>query len=251
MGAPPAEVIAAFDRLAAELRTRYLMTFPTPEHLPATAVVRVDTPGGPLTVTADVPAASAPDLSAIPTPLALTLALGILVLLATAATALVRYRPGRAAGRTPASAPDLGTLRTLLALASPGHPRAAGDRGDGARPVPARPRRGSDTRLGAGPQRHPDPACTDPRPGHPRAAGDRGDGARPVPGRPSRGPDAERNRPTDESRADCPAAESPTGCRAPGFPARRPAGGTGTELSTERTDVERAATRSATEGQGR
>ena len=101
MGAQPAEVIAAFDRLAAELRTRYLMTFPTPQHLPATAVVRVDTPGGPLTVTADVPAASAPDLSALPTPLALTLALGILVLLATAATALVGYRAGRVAGRPP------------------------------------------------------------------------------------------------------------------------------------------------------
>jgi hypothetical protein len=88
------------------------MTFPTPQHLPATALVRVDTPGVPRAITVVVPAESAPDLSSSRTPLALTVALGILVLLTTAATALVRYRAGRATGRTPASAPEARMSRT-------------------------------------------------------------------------------------------------------------------------------------------
>jgi hypothetical protein len=50
-----AGAVAAFDRLAADLRTRYLVTFPAPGVLPATAVVRVDTPQGAVTAEAVVP----------------------------------------------------------------------------------------------------------------------------------------------------------------------------------------------------
>ena len=48
-------VIAAFDELAAALRTRYLVTFPRPEVLPVAAVVTADTPEGPVTADAVVP----------------------------------------------------------------------------------------------------------------------------------------------------------------------------------------------------
>ena len=50
------DAVDAFARLATALGTRYLLTFPAPDQLPATAVVRVDTPSGPLTADAIVPA---------------------------------------------------------------------------------------------------------------------------------------------------------------------------------------------------
>ena len=51
-----AEVVDAFARLHTALRTRYLLTFPAPNRLPADAVVRIDTPTGPLTAGAVIPA---------------------------------------------------------------------------------------------------------------------------------------------------------------------------------------------------
>ncbi len=54
VGARASEVVPAFDRLAAALRTRYLLTTPLPDRLPATVTVRVDTPGRPLTAVAVV-----------------------------------------------------------------------------------------------------------------------------------------------------------------------------------------------------
>ena len=47
-------VIAAFDALAAALRTRCLVTFPVPQVLPFAAVVHADTPQGPVTADAVV-----------------------------------------------------------------------------------------------------------------------------------------------------------------------------------------------------
>ncbi len=54
VGARASEVVPAFDRLAAALRTRYLLTTPLPDRLPATLTVRVHTPGRPLTAVAVV-----------------------------------------------------------------------------------------------------------------------------------------------------------------------------------------------------
>jgi hypothetical protein len=55
VSARASEVVPAFDRLAAALRTRYLLTTPLPDRLPATVTVRVDAAGGPLTADAVVP----------------------------------------------------------------------------------------------------------------------------------------------------------------------------------------------------
>lgn len=52
-------VFEAFDQVAEVLRTRYLLTFPTPGQLPERVSVRVDTAEGPVTVDTVVPAASA------------------------------------------------------------------------------------------------------------------------------------------------------------------------------------------------
>jgi hypothetical protein len=49
------EVVPAFDRLTAALRTRYVVTTPVPDRLPATVTVRVDTPRGLLTADTVVP----------------------------------------------------------------------------------------------------------------------------------------------------------------------------------------------------
>ena len=46
--------MAAFDELAAALRTRCLVTFPVPPVLPFAAVVHADTPQGPVTADAVV-----------------------------------------------------------------------------------------------------------------------------------------------------------------------------------------------------
>ena len=84
VGARASEVVPAFDRLAAALRTRYLLTTPLPDRLPAAVTVRVDTPGEPLTAVAVVPdrallpglrGAMGPDLR-----LPVTLAVCVLVL---------------------------------------------------------------------------------------------------------------------------------------------------------------------------
>jgi hypothetical protein len=56
VGVRDAEVVDAFARLHTALRTRYLLTFPAPNRLPADAVVRIDTPTGPLTAGAVIPA---------------------------------------------------------------------------------------------------------------------------------------------------------------------------------------------------
>ncbi len=59
LSAPPTRVMAAFVQLQADLRGRYLVTFPAPTRLPATALVRGDTPNGPFSVSAVVPAPAA------------------------------------------------------------------------------------------------------------------------------------------------------------------------------------------------
>jgi hypothetical protein len=66
LSAPPPRVIAAFVQLQTNLRGRYLVTFPAPARLPATALVRGDTPNGPFSVSAVLPApvAAAPGGSA-------------------------------------------------------------------------------------------------------------------------------------------------------------------------------------------
>ena len=56
VGVRDAEVVDAFARVRTALRTRYLLTFPAPNRLPADAVVRIDTPTGPLTAGAVIPA---------------------------------------------------------------------------------------------------------------------------------------------------------------------------------------------------
>jgi hypothetical protein len=56
VGVRDAQVLDAFARLHTALRTRYLLTFPAPNRLPADAVVRIDTPTGPLTGGAVIPA---------------------------------------------------------------------------------------------------------------------------------------------------------------------------------------------------
>jgi hypothetical protein len=50
VAAPGSGVVAAFDDLGDALRTRYLVSFPAPERLPAETAVRVDTGAGPVTI---------------------------------------------------------------------------------------------------------------------------------------------------------------------------------------------------------
>ncbi len=57
VGAAPGNVIAAFDQVASALGERYLLTFPAPTRLPATAALRVETGNGSLTSEIAVPAA--------------------------------------------------------------------------------------------------------------------------------------------------------------------------------------------------
>jgi hypothetical protein len=56
--ARPAAPMAAFDDVAEELRSRYVVTFARPGELPARVSVRVNTPGGTSAADAAVPAAS-------------------------------------------------------------------------------------------------------------------------------------------------------------------------------------------------
>ena len=58
VAAPPGQAVAAFDRLATALGSRYLMRFPVPSGLPANAVIRVETPSGALSTTVLIPAAN-------------------------------------------------------------------------------------------------------------------------------------------------------------------------------------------------
>jgi hypothetical protein len=90
VGAVPGNVIGAFDQVASALGERYLLTFPAPTRLPATAAVRVETGNGSLTSEIAVPAAPA---GRGPGPL-LAVAFGLAALVAVAAlvTALLRRR---------------------------------------------------------------------------------------------------------------------------------------------------------------
>jgi hypothetical protein len=55
------DLISAFESLLDSLRTRYLLTFPTPEQLPARVSVRVNTAAGTVSADAFVAAGSTPD----------------------------------------------------------------------------------------------------------------------------------------------------------------------------------------------
>lgn len=92
LSAPPSEVVPAFDRLAAALRTRHLLTAPMPEKLPETVVVRVDTAGGSRTAAVVVPAVTTAAGSAggMSSSLRLPVALaGAVLVLVTGALAVV------------------------------------------------------------------------------------------------------------------------------------------------------------------
>lgn len=104
--AGPAEVIAAFDRVAAELGRRYVVTAPVPERLPATVAVRV----GALTGTAVVapPVAGGVDDGVVNGgPVVLILVAVLVVLAAVALVVVARRRRSRrdAPDPPPAAAP--------------------------------------------------------------------------------------------------------------------------------------------------
>jgi hypothetical protein len=102
VGAAPGKVIGAFDQVASALGERYLLTFPAPTRLPATAALRLETGNGALTSEIAVPAAPA---GRSPGPL-LAVAFGLAALVAVAAlvTALLRWRrAGRDGGSSAAS----------------------------------------------------------------------------------------------------------------------------------------------------
>jgi hypothetical protein len=104
VSARSAEVVDAFTRLAAALRTRYLLTFPAPARLPADAVVRVDTPSGPLTIDVALPAATPPPAPTVDADTGvdpkLAITLGLLAL-ATGVAVLARARRRQRAGSEP------------------------------------------------------------------------------------------------------------------------------------------------------
>ena len=103
MTAGPAEVIAAFDRAAAELGRRYLVTVPAPARLPATVAVRIGTAGGSL---AGEAAVALPPVAAGPGPDLLVLAgVGGAVAAVLVALLLVVLRRRSRRSRTGAAAP--------------------------------------------------------------------------------------------------------------------------------------------------
>ncbi len=100
--AAPEGALAAFDEVTAQLGRRYLVSFPAPARLPATAAVRVGTAGG--TLTADVPIArpagegvSGPVLAAGVAAAAVVLAAGA----SAVAQRMRRRRTGSPAGAVP------------------------------------------------------------------------------------------------------------------------------------------------------
>jgi hypothetical protein len=105
----PSQVISAFDQLAATLRTRYLLTFPAPARLPATAMVRVDAGNRPLTATAVIPSAPPPPPvgGGLAVPAAVAFVAVLLVLVALGVAALARWR-GWSVVAWPAAAPRPG-----------------------------------------------------------------------------------------------------------------------------------------------
>jgi hypothetical protein len=120
VAAPPGQAIAAFDRLAAALGSRYLMRFPVPSGLPANAVIRVETPSGALSSTVLIPAVNSgpavPAAVSAPTAVAehpvgavLTLALGVGLLVLFGFVMVRRRGPPASTGRPPASPGRPGT----------------------------------------------------------------------------------------------------------------------------------------------
>ena len=126
VGAAPPQVVAAFDRMTDELRGRALLTFPTPPDRPATAVVRMDGPGGPRTGSVLVPAGFAAATPANPNPpdrgvgapLVLALVAGLLVLGAAGGLAMVRWR-ARRLGSGGSAEPIGGTSAAIEESAGP------------------------------------------------------------------------------------------------------------------------------------
>ena len=106
VGAPAGTAVDAFDRLTAALRTRYLMTFPAPARLPATAVVRVETPNGPLTTDVVIQrATSRPGAAAVGgVVLPVAIGVGALLVIGLVVAATLRRRGWRRTG-PPVTAP--------------------------------------------------------------------------------------------------------------------------------------------------
>ncbi|HWM57228.1 MAG TPA: vWA domain-containing protein [Pseudonocardia sp.] len=106
VSAAPGDVLGAFDQVASALGRCYLLTFPAPDPLPATAVVRVETASGPLTSEVAVPSVpsvpSEPPARAGGGPGALVaVVVGVVVaaLLAVGIVTLLRARARRNAAR--------------------------------------------------------------------------------------------------------------------------------------------------------
>jgi hypothetical protein len=104
-------VVDAFAQLSAALRSRYLVTLPAPDRLPAPAVVRVATPSESLTADTAIPAPARPAADsrpAVSTVVILAAVLGGLVLFADAIMALrvlIRKRRKRSAEAPPQRPP--------------------------------------------------------------------------------------------------------------------------------------------------
>ena len=164
VGVRDAEVVDAFARVRTALRTRYLLTFPAPNRLPADAVVRIDTPTGPLTAGAVIPAPTpAPAVHAAGTrvdqPVGPALALVALALVVGGAAV------ARARSRRPGTA--------LIAPPTPTN-RRTGSAGDELRGEPKTrhpSHAGSPGTAGAAPRRAPRADRTDERRREPNRSG--------------------------------------------------------------------------------
>jgi hypothetical protein len=115
--AGPAEVIAAFDRVASALARRYVVTVPEPARLPATVAVRMATSAGMLTgevaVAPPPPAASGPGSGLGGRGAVVAGVVVVAVLAATVVGAVVRRRRRRTgAAPTSADAPSTAPGRT-------------------------------------------------------------------------------------------------------------------------------------------
>ena len=126
VAAGPSGVIGAFDQVTAALGTRYLVTFPVPERLPATVAVQVDTAGGPVSTEATVTSQAPPPGSGGAGPVVVIVIGGIIaVVLVAGAVVLVRRRAGE---QRPRSA--VGQVWSIPPL--PGRPRRPRDGAGGA-----------------------------------------------------------------------------------------------------------------------